>query len=37
MLKTKKSKIAIQKNNTQATTPESQATPASIGLNQVQH
>ena len=37
MLKRKKNKLAIQKNNTHATMPESQPTPASVGLNQVQH
>ena len=36
MLKRKK-KTAIQKNNTKATTPETQPTPAAIGLSQVQH
>ena len=37
MLKIKKSKIAISNNNTHATMPESQPTPPSIGLSQVQH
>ena len=32
----KKKKIAIQKINTHATMQESQPTPASIGLSQVQ-
>ena len=32
-----KNKIAIPKNNTHPTTLESQATPAGIGLSQVQH
>ena len=36
MLKRKK-KTAIQKNNTNATMPESQPTPAYTGLSQVQH
>ena len=37
MLKRKKNKIAIQKNNTKTTTPETQPTPAAIGLSQAQH
>ena len=37
MLKRKKNKTTIQINNTNATTPESQPTPASVGLSQVQH
>ena len=32
----KKNKIAMQRNNTHATMPESHPTPASIGLSQVQ-
>ena len=37
MFKRKKKKVPIQKINTHVTMPESQPTPASIGLSQAQH
>ena len=37
MFKRKKNKVPIQKINTHVTMPESQPTPASIGLSQAQH
>ena len=36
-VKKKKKKVPIQKINTHVTMPESQPTPASIGLSQAQH